>query len=190
MVTTTPDDFNGLNLDGIATTSPSIPRKLGASAIKPAPEDIPLNKKLCDRAKLTNVGWDCTAASFHLPALTENGEWIYRCPDRTSIKTAMANMFANIPDALAKSTDFLHREVDLPYHNPLVYAQYITTYYKVSTMQSIELTGESKKRFCSSTSSQTPSPSLKNASLRPTTAKPKSYLAKPRRTSPRSRQSS
>jgi hypothetical protein len=60
----------------------------------------------------------------------------------------MANMFANIPKALASSTDFLHREVDLPHHDPLVYAQYDTGYYEVSSLQSIELTGESKKRFC------------------------------------------
>jgi len=59
----------------------------------------------------------------------------------------MANMFANIPEALSQSTDFLHREVDLPRHDPLVYAQYATSYYEVSSMQSIELTGESKKRF-------------------------------------------
>ena len=56
-------------------------------------------------------------------------------------------MFANIPEALAPSTDFLHCEVDLPHHNPLVYALYATSHYEVSTMQSIELIGESKKRF-------------------------------------------
>ncbi len=59
----------------------------------------------------------------------------------------MANMFANIPEALSSSTDFLHREVDLPHHDPLVYAQYATSYYETLSMQSIELTGESKKRF-------------------------------------------
>jgi hypothetical protein len=59
----------------------------------------------------------------------------------------MVNLFANIPEALAHSTDFLHREVDLPHHDPLVYALYATSHYEVSTMQSIELTGESKKWF-------------------------------------------
>jgi hypothetical protein len=59
----------------------------------------------------------------------------------------MVNMFANIPEAIAHSTDFLHHEVDLPHHKPLVYAQFATSYYKVATMLSIELTGESKKCF-------------------------------------------
>jgi hypothetical protein len=59
----------------------------------------------------------------------------------------MVNMFANIPEAIAHSTDFLDHEVDLPHHDPLVYALYATSHYEVSTMQSIELTGESKKQF-------------------------------------------
>ena len=59
----------------------------------------------------------------------------------------MANMFTNIPEALSSSTDFLHREVNLPCHDPLVYAQHATSYYEVSLMQSIELAGESKKCY-------------------------------------------
>ncbi len=59
----------------------------------------------------------------------------------------MANMFTNIPEALSHSTDFLHCKVDLPHHDPHVYAQHATSYYEVSTMQSMELTGKSKKRF-------------------------------------------
>jgi len=59
----------------------------------------------------------------------------------------MANMFANIPEALSSSTDFLHHEVDLPHHDPFVYTQYTTSYYDVLSMQSIKLTSESKKRF-------------------------------------------
>jgi hypothetical protein len=59
----------------------------------------------------------------------------------------MANMFTNIPEALSSSTDFLHCKVNLPHHDPLIYAQYATSYYEVSSMQSIKLTGESKKRF-------------------------------------------
>ncbi len=59
----------------------------------------------------------------------------------------MANMFNNIAETLLGSTNFLHREVDLPHHDPLVYAQYATSYYKVATMMSIKLTGESKKHF-------------------------------------------
>ena len=57
-------------------------------------------------------------------------------------------MFNNIPETLLGSTDFLHREVGLPHHDPLVYAQYAMSYYEVATMMSIELTGESKKHFC------------------------------------------
>ena len=145
-VATSPDDFDGLDLEGIAATSPSIPRKLGTTS-PDAPKDIPLNEKLRVRASLANLGWDRTAESLHLPVLTENGEWIYRSTDRAGINEAMVNMFANIPEALSHSTDFLHREVDLPHHDPLVYALYATSHYEVSTMQSIELTGESKKRF-------------------------------------------
>ena len=85
--------------------------------------------------------------TIHLPTLTESGEWLYCSPDRAGINEAMANMFANIPEALSSSTDFLHHEVDLPHHDPLVYAQYATSYYETSSMQSIELTGKSKKRF-------------------------------------------
>jgi hypothetical protein len=55
MVATTLDDFDGLNLDGIAASSPSIPRKLGASSLKLATKDTLLNKKLCDHAKLANL---------------------------------------------------------------------------------------------------------------------------------------
>jgi hypothetical protein len=145
-VATSPDDLDNLNLDGIAATSPSIPHKLGTPSPE-MPKDIPLNEKLHIRATLTNLGWDRMDESLHLPALTENGEWIYRSTDRAGINEAMVNMFANIPKALAHSTDFLHREVDLPHHDPLVYALYATSHYEVSTMQSIELTGESKKRF-------------------------------------------
>jgi hypothetical protein len=127
-VATTPDDFDSLDLVGTAATTPSIPRKLGASTIQPAPKDTPLNEKLCERAKLAYLGWDHTAKSLHLPMLTENGKWIYCSPDRASINEAMANMFANIPEALAQSTDFLHHEVDLRHHNPLVYAQNAKSY--------------------------------------------------------------
>ena len=59
----------------------------------------------------------------------------------------MANIFNNISEMLLGSTNFLHHKVDLPNHNPLVYAQYATSYYEVATMMSIDLTGESKKRF-------------------------------------------
>jgi hypothetical protein len=148
MVITTPYDFDGLGLDGIATTSLSIPCKLGTSTLELATKDTPLNKKLRDCTKLANLGWDRTAESLHLPLLTENGEWIYRCTDQAGINEAMVNMFANIPKAIPHSTNFLHCEVDLPHHDPLVYTQYTTSYYEVMMMQSIELTGESKKRFC------------------------------------------
>jgi hypothetical protein len=110
-------------------------------------KDTPLNEKLCVRAKLANLGWDRTAESLHLPMLTENGEWIYRCANRAGINEAMVNMFANIPVTITHSTKFLHHEVDLPHHDPLLYALYATSHYKVSTMQSIELTGESKNCF-------------------------------------------
>jgi hypothetical protein len=56
-------------------------------------------------------------------------------------------MFANIPKALSSSTNFLHCKVDLLHHDLLAYTQYATSYYKISTMQSIELTGKSKKCF-------------------------------------------
>jgi hypothetical protein len=59
----------------------------------------------------------------------------------------MANMFSNIPKAISSSTNVLHCEVDLPHHDPLMYAQYATSYYEVSSMQSIDLTGKSKKCF-------------------------------------------
>ena len=112
-----------------------------------AVKEVPLNDRLRDRARLAHLGWDRTAQSLHLPTFTENGEWIYNQPDRAGINENMANMFNNIPETLLSSTDFLHREVDLPHHDPLVYAQYATSYYEVATMMSIDLTGESKKRF-------------------------------------------
>jgi hypothetical protein len=77
--------------------------------------------------------------------LTKSGEWVYCSPDRTGINEAMANMFANIPEALAQSTSF---HVDLTHHDPLVYTQYTMSYFETNLMQSIELTSESKKRFC------------------------------------------
>ena len=146
-VATSHSGIDGLDLDVVSTTNPPTPRKTGAPAPEPVQKDTPLNDRLRDRAKLANLGWDRIAESVHLPTLTENGEWLYCNPDRAGINEAMANMFANIPEALSQSTDFLHREVDLPRHDPLVYAQYATSYYEVSSMQSIELTGESKKRF-------------------------------------------
>ena len=60
----------------------------------------------------------------------------------------MTNMFTNIPEALTSFMDFLHHEVDLPHHNPLVYTQYSSSYYEVASMQFIKLTGKSKKCFC------------------------------------------
>ena len=77
----------------------------------------------------------------------ENGEWNYCSADQSTINKVMANMFANIPKALSISTDFLHCEVDLPRHDPLMYTQYTTSYYKVWSMHSIKLTGKSKKCF-------------------------------------------
>ena len=97
---------------------------------------------------LANLGWDHTNTSLQLPALTKNGEWIFHSPDHAGINKNMMNMFANIPEVLASSTDFLHCKVDLPHHDPLVYAQYATSYYEVLSMQSIELIGKSKKCFC------------------------------------------
>ena len=127
--------------------APSIQRKENPAGGDLPTKDVPLNKRLHNHARLANLGWDRTAESLHIPTLTENGDWIYRNADRSTINKAMANMFANIPEAILSSTNFLHREVDLPHHDPLVYAQYATSYYEVSSMQSIDLTGESKKRF-------------------------------------------
>ena len=112
------------------------------------PKDMLLKDRLHDQAKLANLGWDCTAKTIHLPTLTKNGELIYCSPDRAGINKAMANMFTNIPEALSFSTDFLHHEVNFPHHDPLLYTQYAMSYYEVSSMQSIELNGESKKCFC------------------------------------------
>ena len=146
-VATSRGDLDGPDLDVIGNANPPVPRKSGTTAPEPVLKEAPLNERLRDRAKLANLGWDRSAETLHLPALTESGDWLYCSADRAGINEAMANMFANIPEALAQSTDFLHREVDLPRHDPLVYAQYATSYYEVSSMQSIELTGESKKRF-------------------------------------------
>jgi hypothetical protein len=81
MVATTPDAFDGLDLNGIAATPPAIPRKLRTPALEPATKDTPLNERLSNHVKLANLGWDRSAESLHLPGLTENGEWIYRCTD-------------------------------------------------------------------------------------------------------------
>jgi len=59
----------------------------------------------------------------------------------------MSNMFANIPEALSSSTDFLYHEVYLPHHDPLMYAHYAISNYKVLSMQSIKLTCKRKKHF-------------------------------------------
>jgi hypothetical protein len=146
MVATSPSCADDLDLD-VDASSPTLLRKLGNHAPDLLPKDTPLNDKLCDGAKLANLGWDRTSESLHLPTLTENGEWVYCCPDRAGINEAMANMFANIPEAIAQSTDFLHRKVDLPQHDPLVYAQYAASYFETNSMQSVKLIGESKKRF-------------------------------------------
>jgi hypothetical protein len=147
MVATDPRDLEGLDLDSIATMPTPIPCKPGAPAMDLPPKEVPLNDRLRDCTKLTNLGWDRADNTIHLPTLTENGKWLYCSPDRAGINEAMANMFANIPKALSSSTDFPHREVNLPHHDPLVYAQYATSYYETLSMQSIKLTGESKKRF-------------------------------------------
>jgi hypothetical protein len=123
MVATTPDDLDSLDLNGIAALSTPIPHKLGASAPELVSKDTTLNKKLRNCTKLANLSWERTAKSFHLPTLTENGKWLYCSPDRAGINEAMANMFANIPEALSQSTDFLRHEMDLPHHDPLVYAE-------------------------------------------------------------------
>ena len=92
MVATSPDDFDGLDLNGIAAASPSIPHKLESPSTELPIKDTPLNEKLRIRATLANLGWDCTAKSLHLPALTENGEWIYRCTDHAGINDQLARV--------------------------------------------------------------------------------------------------
>ena len=79
-----------------ASTQP-IPRKIGTTPPDSAIKDTPLNDKLRVRALLTNLGWDRTTKSLHLPSFTKNGEWIYRNTDRAGINEAMVNMFTNIP---------------------------------------------------------------------------------------------
>jgi hypothetical protein len=148
MIATTPNDLDRLDLHGIAAAAPLIPCKLRTPAPELVPKDMPLNERLCNHAKLTSLHWDCTTESLHLPTLTENGKWLYCSPDQAGINEAMVNIFANMPEALSRSSDFLHREVDLPHHNPLMYAQYATGYFKVASMQSIKLTGKSKIPFC------------------------------------------
>ena len=91
-------------------------------------------------------------------------------------------MFANIPEALAQSTDFLHHEVGLLHHDPLLYAQYATSYFETNLMQSIELTGEARSDSATSTSSRIPSHLQRNASPSRTTVRPKNSWAMPRRT--------
>jgi hypothetical protein len=59
----------------------------------------------------------------------------------------MVIMFTNIPETLAHSSNFLHHEINLSHHNPLVYAHYATSYFEVSPMQFIQLTSKSKKCF-------------------------------------------
>lgn len=54
-------------------------------------------------------------------------------------------MFANINKALVGSMDFLYHNVNLLYHDPLVYEQYSMGYNKVAMMQSIEIMAKSKK---------------------------------------------
>ena len=80
-VSTSPDCGNELDLYDASSPSQAIPRKLGPHAPDLLPNDTPLNDKLRDRVKLANLGWDCTAESLHLPALTKNGEWVYCSPD-------------------------------------------------------------------------------------------------------------
>jgi hypothetical protein len=147
-VATIPGDLDKLDLNSIAASSPLIPRILGASTAELVPKDMPPNKKLHNHVKLAYLGWDCTAESLDLPAPTENDKWLYCSTDWVGINKAMVSMCTNIPKALSQSAYFLHREVNLPPHDPLVYAQYMTSYYEVASMQSIELTVESKKRFC------------------------------------------
>jgi hypothetical protein len=57
-VATSPDDFDGLELNGIVAASPSIPSKLGTPSPELPIKDTPLNEKLCVRAKLANLGRD------------------------------------------------------------------------------------------------------------------------------------
>ena len=124
LVATDTCDFDGLDLDGIATSTSPILCKPGTSRTELPPKDAPLNNRLHDGAKLANLGWDCTANTIHLTTLTKNGEWIYCICHHE----AMSNMFAIIPEALSSSTDFFHCEVNLPHHDPPVYAQYATSY--------------------------------------------------------------
>jgi hypothetical protein len=50
-----PDDLDGLDPDGIAASSPPIPRKIGAPVPKPAAKDTPLNDTLCIHVLLANL---------------------------------------------------------------------------------------------------------------------------------------
>ena len=138
--------------DNLTIPVTSLPRRhqvpQGApSSMKTTPKEAPLHKCLQHCAHLANLGWDLTSQTLQLPVLMEKGEMIYSLPDRATINENMANMFNNIPKSLHDSTDFLNHEVDLPNHDPLVYAQCATSYYKVTSMQSIKLMDKSKKCF-------------------------------------------
>jgi hypothetical protein len=134
-----------LKLDGIAMPANPIPCKSPTTGADLSSKDITLNESLHDCAKLTNLSWDCTTIMIHLPRLTENGEWIYCSPDQAGINESMDNMFINIPEAL--SLPPTSSIVRLTPPQPPCLCWYTKSYYEVSSMQSIELTGESKKRF-------------------------------------------
>jgi hypothetical protein len=181
-VATSPGCTDNLDLDEDALSSLTIPRKLGTHVPDLLPKDIPLNDKLRDRAKLANLGWDRTAESLHLPMLTENGKWVYCCPDRAGINQAMANMFANI---LKRSPSLLTSSIAKSTYRTMTLS--CTPSTQRATLRPTRCSPSSslaraRSDSATSTSSQIPSHSQRNASPSHTTGKPKNSWAKPERT--------
>ncbi len=113
----------------------------------PKKVDEPLNERLRHRSLLAHCGYDRATKTIVLPKHSDAAQWAYYSADKTSINEGIANIFINIAEELEDALDFQQREVELPSCDPLVHAQFGHSKFETSPMQSLDLTGETKKSF-------------------------------------------
>lgn len=113
----------------------------------PKKVEEPLNERLRQRSLLAHCGYNRATKSIVLPTHTEAAQWAYYSADKTSINEGIANIFVNIAEELEDAMDFQLREVELPSCDPLVHAQFGHSKFETAPMQSLDLTGETKKSF-------------------------------------------
>ena len=113
----------------------------------PKEVEEPLNEYLCQCSLQAHCSFNRATKSIVLPKHKAAAKWAYCSADKASIK-GIANIFVNISEEFENVMDFQLQEVELPSCDPtLVHAQFRHSKFETAPMQSLDLTGETKKSF-------------------------------------------